>query len=184
MPMMSLTRRSGKNCDSCWTGCRVAGAGAEALRWASRGHSTHPTSCPRGCRAEVAKAEALWSASRGRSTHPTRGGRSTQPMDTTWMGRRRRWCGARVIRGRMGMAGRRSSIISGFFRCARTCAGATRCTSRSCRPYGGQTYRCDVTSPSSWTGAVSSDSGLLEWDSEPATHLVLVTNPLLTELPR
>ena len=40
------------------------------------------------------------------------------------------------------MAGRRSSIISGCFRCARTCAGAMGCTSRSCRHCGGRTYRC------------------------------------------
>ena len=52
------------------------------------------------------------------------------------------WCGARVIRGRMGMAGRRSSIISGCFRCARTCAGAMRSTSRSCRHCGGRTCQC------------------------------------------
>ena len=32
-------------------------------------------------------------------------------------------CGARAIRGRMGMAGRRWSTISGSFRSARTCAG-------------------------------------------------------------
>ena len=35
---------SGRSCGSCWTGCRAAGEEAEALRWASRGRSTHPTS--------------------------------------------------------------------------------------------------------------------------------------------
>ena len=44
MPMMWLIRPSGKSCGSCWTGCRAAGVEAEALRWASRGRSTHPTS--------------------------------------------------------------------------------------------------------------------------------------------
>ena len=34
-------------------------------------------------------------------------------------------CGARATRGRTEMAGRRSSIISGCSRCARTCAGRT-----------------------------------------------------------
>ena len=43
--------------------------------------------------------------------------------------------------GRTAMAGRRSSIISGCFRFARTCAGRTGCTSRSCRPCGGRTCR-------------------------------------------
>ena len=44
MPMTWSTRRSGRSCGSCWTGCRAAGVEAEALRWASRGRSTHPTS--------------------------------------------------------------------------------------------------------------------------------------------
>ena len=52
-----------------------------------------------------------------RSTHPTRVLTSSDVP---------------VIRGRMGMAGRRWSIISGCFRCATMCAGAMRCTSRSC----------------------------------------------------
>ncbi len=128
--------------------------GGRALRWASRERSTHPTSCPRGCRAAVAGAEALRWASRGRSTHPTRRGRSSQPMATTWMGRRRMWCSARVIRGRTGMAGRRSSIISGSFRSARTCDGATRCTSRSCRPCGGRTCQCGGPISQSGTPAI------------------------------
>ncbi len=40
------------------------------------------------------------------------------------------------------MAGRRSSIISGCSRCARTCAGAMRSTSRSCRHCGGPMCQC------------------------------------------
>jgi hypothetical protein len=59
-------------------------------------------------------------------------------IDASHEGDRAPHSGAYVVRcacdpGRMGMGGRRWSIISGFFRCARRCAGRTESMGRSCR---------------------------------------------------